>query len=111
MHMASAFVTTLQARFRWVLTICVVCGLALAAATQSSSKSAASKSAAKSTAEVVQTFATPQDAAKALIDAATNFDEPKFKALFGEEGEKIVSTGEQGRDRELAKSFAEQAQE
>jgi hypothetical protein len=59
----------------------------------------------------VQTFATPQEAANALINAADKFDTRELERIFGTKGSMIVLTGESGTDRELAKSFAEKARE
>src|SRR4051812_5566773 len=58
-----------------------------------------------------QAFETPQGAADALIIAASKLDVPELKKIFGDEGSKIVLTGEQGRDRELASEFAGKARE
>jgi hypothetical protein len=57
----------------------------------------------------VKMFATPEQAAQELIDAAANFNPDTFAELFGPKGKKIVLTGESGYDRELAKAFSEQA--
>jgi hypothetical protein len=59
----------------------------------------------------VQTFATAEEAANALINAAGKFDIDALGRIFGTEGRKIVLTGERGQDLELAKSFSEQARE
>ena len=56
-----------------------------------------------------KTFATPQAAADALIDAAEKFDVPALEQIFGPGGKEIIHTGEPARDREIAKNFAEQA--
>jgi hypothetical protein len=69
------------------------------------------QSASKGANSTVKTFASPQDAANALIDAAANFDVATFEELFGMDGSKIVLTGETGYDRELAKDFTQQARE
>jgi Protein of unknown function (DUF2950) len=58
---------------------------------------------------VPRTFATPQAAADALINAAEKFDVPALESLFGPDGKDIIHTGEPGRDEEIAKQFAEQA--
>jgi len=55
------------------------------------------------------TFATPQAAADALITAADKWDVRALEALFGPEGKDIIHSGEPGRDREIAKQFADQA--
>ncbi|MFL6301133.1 MAG: DUF2950 domain-containing protein [Terriglobales bacterium] len=59
----------------------------------------------------VQVFETPQGAADALIVAASKFDVPELKKIFGAEGSKIVLTGEEGLDRELSVQFTAKARE
>ena len=56
-------------------------------------------------------FATPQQAADALIKAADKFDVPLLARIFGRDGEDIVETGEPARDRERAEAFAAEAHE
>ena len=56
-------------------------------------------------------FATPQQAADALIKAADKFDVPLLDRIFGRDGEDIVETGEPPRDRERAEAFAAEAHE
>ncbi len=56
-------------------------------------------------------FATPQQAADALIEAAGSFDVARLEEIFGTEGRDIVFTGETGQDRELAQAFAAKAHE
>ena len=53
-----------------------------------------------------RTFATAQEAANALIDAAEQFDESALTEILGADGYDIVHTGEPARDREVAKEFA-----
>jgi hypothetical protein len=57
------------------------------------------------------TFATPQQAADALIEAAKDFDVPRIEKIFGPDGDDIVLTGETGQDRELAEAFSTKAAE
>jgi hypothetical protein len=56
-------------------------------------------------------FASPKDAADALLAAADKFDESSLTKIFGPEGKDIVLTGEQAQDREKATSFAAKARE
>jgi len=56
-----------------------------------------------------RTFATPQEAADALIDAAERFDVAALEQMFGSAGRDIVLTGETLRDRESAAAFAAEA--
>jgi hypothetical protein len=65
------------------------------------------KTAAVSTTQ--KTFATPQDAANALINAAANFDVPTLEEIFGPEGKDVIHSGEPSQDREIAEQFAEKA--
>jgi len=58
-----------------------------------------------------ETFATPQKAADALIEAAKQGDVGRIVKIFGSEGTDIVSTGEPGQNRELAEQFAAKAAE
>jgi hypothetical protein len=58
-----------------------------------------------------ETFATPQQAADALIAAAGKFDEAELAKIFGPNGKKVVFTGEPAQDRERALGFAAEAKE
>ena len=58
-----------------------------------------------------EAFATPQQAAGALIKAAEQFDVGLLERIFGPDGEDIVVTGEPVRDREIAEAFAAEARE
>src|SRR5678809_129121 len=54
-------------------------------------------------------FASAQEAANALIDAAEKFDELGLAEILGPDSYDIIHTGEPARDREVAQKFAEQA--
>ena len=56
-----------------------------------------------------RSFATAQEAANALIDAAEKFDQEALTEILGPESYDIIHTGEPARDREVAQKFAEQA--
>ena len=58
-----------------------------------------------------ETFATPQQAADALIAAAGTFDEAALAKIFGPNGKKVVFTGETAQDRQRALGFAAEAKE
>lgn len=58
-----------------------------------------------------KTFPTPQQAADALVDAATKFDEGTLEQIFGSSGNDIIFSGEYAEDRQLAADFAAQAHE
>jgi Flp pilus assembly protein TadG len=53
-----------------------------------------------------ETFATPEQAAAAIVDAAEKFDVPKLLKIVGSDGKDVVLTGEFAQDRERAKEFA-----
>jgi hypothetical protein len=55
-------------------------------------------------------FATPQEAAAALIKAAGDYDLPALTAMFGADGEDMVSTADPVQDKNNAAAFAERAQ-
>jgi hypothetical protein len=56
-----------------------------------------------------RSFATAQEAANALIDAAEKFDQEALTDILGPDSYDIIHTGEPARDREVAQKFAEQA--
>jgi hypothetical protein len=58
-----------------------------------------------------QTFQTPQQAADALVDAATQFDERALEQIFGSAGNDIIFSGDYADDRQRAADFAAQAHE
>jgi hypothetical protein len=58
-----------------------------------------------------KTFATPQQAADALIEAAGKFDVGILEEIFGPEGDDIVLSGEYPQDRQRATDFAAEARE
>ncbi len=56
-----------------------------------------------------KSFATAEEAASALIDAAEKYDETALIQILGPDSYDIIHTGEPARDREVAKEFASQA--
>ena len=58
-----------------------------------------------------RTFATPEAAVDALIDAAEKFDQATLEQIFGPEGHDIVYTGEPPLDKEQATTFVQLARE
>jgi len=56
-------------------------------------------------------FATPDQAADALIEAAEKFNIPALTHIFGPNGNDIVFTGEIAQDRKHAADFAAEARE
>lgn len=94
---------------------CVIAGVAVWACLLTVSLLAPPQSIAtenvSNTAQDVQTFDTPLQAADALIEAAEKFDEAALVKMFGRRGEDIVLTGEYAQDRERAAEFAAIARE
>jgi hypothetical protein len=67
---------------------------------------------AAATSQPAQTwFATPNQAAEALIQAAATYDVPALMGMFGPDGEDIVSSADAVRDKNSAASFAAEAHE
>lgn len=56
-------------------------------------------------------FATPEEAAKALIDAAADFDVPALEEILGPDGRDIVSSRDPVRDKNYSLAFAARAKE
>src|SRR5258708_32595653 len=56
-----------------------------------------------------ESFATPEQAAAALIDAAEKFDVGALVKIFGPGGEQVVLSGEFPQDRQPALEFAAKA--
>jgi hypothetical protein len=91
-----------------------VVGAALIAIASAASQSAADPGAAKKPTSAAaadamwgpETFASPEQAATAMIDAAETFNVPALLRLVGRDGADIVLTGEFAQDRERAKEFA-----
>jgi hypothetical protein len=58
-----------------------------------------------------QAFATPKEAADALIQAASNFDVPALLKILGKGGEAIVASKDTSQDKNRALAFAAKAKE
>jgi hypothetical protein len=56
-----------------------------------------------------QQFATPEEAAAALVSAAEKYDAAALNAILGSDGREIVQSGDSIRDRNEAMAFAGQA--
>jgi Protein of unknown function (DUF2950) len=82
----------------FLIGISLVISAALTASAQTSSAVAKAKQ-----------FATAQEAANALIEAAEKYDEAALTEILGPDSYDIIRTGEPARDREVAQKFAEQA--
>ena len=85
-----------------------LCASALLAAQQPQTAKA---SAATTAARTVKSFASPQQAADSLIDAAEKFDVAALIQIFGPGGESVVFTGEFAQDRKHAEDFVTEARE
>jgi hypothetical protein len=57
-----------------------------------------------------KTFATPEEAADALIDAAARVDAAALEQILGTEGKELVFTDEPAQNKEIVKTFADLAQ-
>ena len=82
----------------WLAVAALFCSLAAPAVTSQTTPQTKGKS-----------FATAQEAADALIEAAEKYDETALTEILGPDSYDIIHTGEPARDREVAQKFAEQA--
>jgi hypothetical protein len=64
-----------------------------------------------STASAQKTFDSPQQAAEALIQAASSYDRPALQAIFGPDGQDLISSSDSVQDKNIAAAFAARAQE
>jgi hypothetical protein len=88
-----------------VQTAALLCALApLAHAAQSTPTAAPSQSAQL-------TFATPQEAADAMVKAAGEYDVPALLQILGPDGKDIVSSADAVRDKNSTAAFAAEAHE
>jgi len=67
--------------------------------------------AAAGNAAAQEPFATPQEAARALVDAAAKNDTAAMLKLFGPQGKDIVESGDLAEDKQMRAEFARRAQE
>jgi hypothetical protein len=58
-----------------------------------------------------KSFATPQSAADAFVQAAGSYDVPTLLAILGPDGEDLVSSADPVRDKNVASAFAAKAKE
>jgi hypothetical protein len=100
---------------RLTFGVCVVSFVGVCSAQQTVpakvDQNATSSGSAVGTPSAVQTFASPQAAADALVKAADTYDEPALAGIFGPEGDDVVFTGEFVQDRQHALNFAKEAHE
>jgi hypothetical protein len=90
-----------------VLTSALSCGavVSLRAQAQQPTNSAATASAPQ------KTFATPQQAAEALIASTNKYDVGSLLQIFGPDGKDFVSSTDPVRDKQYAEGFAAKARE
>jgi DUF2950 family protein len=93
-----------------LLTVSVVILLA-AVALPARSQTQSTEKAIASSAQAQKTFATPQQAADALIQAAAKYEVSALLEIFGPEGEDFVSSADPIHDKGMAAAFAAKAQE
>jgi hypothetical protein len=100
-----------------IALVCVSVPVVLAgqqpSATQAPAATTAPAATAASSGAAAQaiTFSTPEQASKALVEAADQFDTPTLIKIFGPEGDDIVFSGEVAQDRQRAVDFAAEAHE
>jgi hypothetical protein len=58
-----------------------------------------------------KSFATPQLALEALIQATASYDVPSLSAIFGPDGEDLISSADPVHDKSIANAFAAKAKE
>jgi len=93
----------------WIVgTVVWVC---LSAQILPAAPQAAVKTAPAASVATTMTFDSPQQAAKALVDAAEKWDVGVLEEIFGPEGQDIVLTSEVVQDRKRAADFAAEARE
>src|SRR5271154_7014960 len=94
---------------RWAVAVGCLSAPVLLVAQQSTAKE--SPSATAGPVAGAKGFDTPQQAADALVDAASQFDEAALMQIFGPDGKSIIFSGEIAQDRKRAADFAAEAHE
>src|SRR5262245_24930344 len=95
--------TTLYLKFVGPLSVAAFAMFLVLCTTQSTNAQTAT-SAVKG-----EAFATAEEAANALIDAAEKYDVPALEKILGPDSNDILHTGEPARDAEITKAFAAEA--
>jgi len=108
MSITSASANGSQVRFILLISACVFVPSLFVAGQQRVPKTV---SASAGPASLAETFATPRDAADALIGAAEKFDVDALTKIFGPDGKDIVLTGETAEDKQHASDFVNQSKE
>lgn len=107
--MKPIFETTYRIKQFCICFVACMCLLPMAASAGAQATTGTAAQSQLSSGAGPQTFATPQQAANALIAAAGNFDVTRLGEIFGPGGDEIVLTGETGLDRQMALEFASKA--
>jgi hypothetical protein len=81
--------------------LAMTCAMSVNAAAQSKTNTA--------TVPAAKAFDTPQEAANALIKAAGDYDVKELMAIFGPDGNKIVTGGDEVQDKKNAIDFGKEA--
>ncbi len=90
---------------------CFVCAVAFACFLVTGMISAQQAQSKPAPAAYGRAFATPEEAADALIEAAEKFDIAALEQIFGPDAKDIILPEEQARNKEIATTFAELARE
>ncbi len=88
-----------------------VIAVALCLTLLSSAAPQAAKKTSTATQPAQKAFATPKQAAEALVQAAADFNVPELTQILGPGGESLVSTADTVRDKNNAAAFAARARE
>jgi len=98
--------------FQWqVLTVVLLLALICSAMASSRASTETGQSASASGAAVQKAFATPREAADALIKATETFDVPALKEILGPDGQDLVSSEDAVQDKNRASAFSAKAHE
>lgn len=106
--MKSKNVNDSRPRVMYLILVCV-CFAASSLVSQQPTKTAPQSAISSSPAS--RSFATPEQAVEALVEAAAKFDVASLIQIFGENGEDIIFSGEPPQDRKHAADFVVQAKE
>lgn len=91
------------------LLLALICSLAAFAARATNDTEQAPSASSSTVAQ--KTFATPKEAAEALIKAAESFDLPALKEILGPDGQNLVASEDAVQDQNRAAAFAGKARE
>ncbi len=95
---------------RTTIEALLVLALASSVGMQSQAQTPSKPTASASSQTTQSGFATPQEATAALIKAAGDYDVPALKAMFGPDGEDLISTPDPVQDKTQIGAFAAGAQ-